>query len=172
MKNTIAASIALCLLLAFSGRANEQHPSADMIAAMHALTGLLTDGYADMYAESAKFVVFRDMPWRGASDGVVVLYYIGGWRQGNTNRQVLAVFARNQALDVNSPVPSPYRVIAFTVAGEKGGRSIKTVSVEGSSIALTGIEHGPGDPMCCPSVPVALRYTVQNHNLVLEAHGG
>jgi hypothetical protein len=169
MKTITTASI-MFWLFAMPVAADDQPLSPDLLGAMRALTQILTDGYADMYPDSAKYVDFQDLPWRGSSSGAIVLFYVGGWGLGNTNTQLLAVFSRNKKLYPDGPTPDPYRLVGFATVGEKGARAIGSVSIEGSSIVLTGTEAGAHDPMCCLSSDVTLRHTVKDRNLVLEAH--
>jgi hypothetical protein len=107
-------------LFAMPVAADDQPFPPDLPGAMRALTQILTDGYAEMYPDSAKYVDFQDLPWRGSSSGAVALFYVGGWGLGNTNTQVFAVFSRNRKLDPDGPTPDLYRLVGFATVGEKG----------------------------------------------------
>ena len=128
------------------------------------LSKSLTDGYAGYYSGGATAVEFTDSPWRKAKAGAVVLFYMSGWGGGNTNTQILAVFAKNEGGIDERPVPL-YRLVAFVEAGEKGRRLVELKGVEGGVINLVSHNYASNDPLCCPSRESTVQFTLNETGL-------
>ncbi len=160
----IRSALALPLLLVAAIDASPSILCPELEGVITKLSKSLTDGYAGYYSGGATAVEFTDSPWRKAKAGAVVLFYMSGWGGGNTNTQILAVFAKNEGGIDERPVPM-YRLVAFVEAGEKGRRLVELKGVEGGVINLVSHNYASNDPLCCPSRESTVQFTLNETGL-------
>ncbi len=164
MNKRFAVAAFMLITSAFQvGGAAEGLPKELKIAVTQ-LSMSLTDGHAVFYPENITIAEFTSSPWKKAKAGAVVLFYMGGWGGGNTNTQILTVFAKNEG-KVGKRMPQSYRVVAFVEAGEKGRRFVELRGVKNGVITLANHEYADADPLCCPSRETTIQFTLDETGL-------
>ncbi len=43
---------------------------------------------------------------------------------------------------------------------------VQQIAIENGRIVLQIITHGPGDPMCCPTLEITKKYELRSHELI------
>jgi hypothetical protein len=104
--------------------------------------------------KKARRIGIGDLNKDGITDAAV-LYTLEGGQFGYSYRQYLVVFMRSKSgllrpvtrIEVGGPsIPSePY---------------VKSIAVRDNIIYLTGLQHQPNDPRCCPSKNFKIRYSL------------
>ena len=142
-------------------------PDKDLRVAVEKLAALVSDGYAQLYAEQLASVSSN------SSHSVAVFFTLEGPRKGNGSWQFLAFFEHNEAIASDEPPSSSYRLVAFRQVGSRGTRFFEpgTASFHNGVLAVSGMAMGPRDAMCCPSVPVRSVFKVQDGAVVEQRSG-
>ncbi|WP_029652395.1 hypothetical protein [Marinobacter daepoensis] len=152
--------IILPLLLWSSFALATPAPLPDELAEEAGMLGsLLSDGRAVFYPDSASYLPLSSLSGPGYSNGVAVLMSLGGWGGGATNNQYLALYAVNDSIAGIAPVKT-YRLLSFTQVGGKGERLFTDVQEGDKGLVLTGFSYTGEDPLCCPSKPLKVIFTI------------
>ncbi len=151
-------------------------PTAALEAQVAELAGLLSDGYAQEYAEARSYHAV-DVQGHGAKD-VVVFFTLEGEAKTLYYGFYMAVFERVEPVDPAPHEAERYRLAAFAQVGGKGWRNVDfdRLGYAKGRFALVTEEYAKGDANCCPSVKGAAEYALEGDNLrelrksALQAH--
>lgn len=87
--------------------------SCPVLPQLDSLATMLSDGKAILYTDGIDYIPVELSDGSGGmQEGCVTLFHLGGWGGGNTNRQYLAVFAKNES-------GNGFRLVDFALVGEK-----------------------------------------------------
>lgn len=127
------------------------------------------DGLAETYSERPAVVVYGQVFDESKKDAVV-FFNLEGFGGGNHHAEYIAFFAAVSPVDVAGKVSRPYRLVAVTKLGERGWRSFdfNTALIKDRTVILSGVEMGPKDALCCPSVAIKRIFYVDESDHIVE----
>ena len=125
------------------GEYREKYPGAE-----DAASELVIVFYGDVYA-------FGDLNSDGVEDAAVVLATSGGGS---------GTFITLEAVINDQGTP---KHVASVLLGDRA--QVNSVTIESGEITVDMVTQGPDDPMCCPTLKVAQKYTLQGGALVALA---
>jgi hypothetical protein len=107
---------------------------------------------AELTVTLGEMITLGDLDDDGTEDAAVILIVDPG---GSGTFYYLAAVVDEDGKPKN---------VTSTLLGDRV--QVKSVSIRSGKIVVNMISQGPGDPMCCPSLEVTLRYVLQGEKLV------
>ncbi|MFZ6656777.1 hypothetical protein [Undibacterium sp. TJN19] len=127
------------------------------------------DGLAEPYSERPAIVVYGQIFDESKKDAVVI-FNLEGFGGGNHHAEYIAFFAAVPSGNIAGKISRPYRLVAVTKLGERGWRSFdfNTALIKDRTVMLSGVEMGPKDGLCCPSVAIKRIFYVDEADHIVE----
>ena len=107
---------------------------------------------AELTVTLGEMIILGDLDGDGTEDAAVLLIVDPG---GSGTFYYLAVVVDEDGKPRN---------VASALLGDRV--QVKSVSIQSGKIVVNMIAQGPGDPMCCPTLEMTLRYVLQGEKLV------
>lgn len=185
-KKTIGALLLCCFAMSGSRFAHaENRPVASSIgldnatpvqqAAIQAEVERLIlqfgDGLAETYSESPTVVRFGTI-FEDHQHDAVVLFNLEGFGAGNYHAEFIAFFSELDALELAGKTSRPYRLVAVSKLGGRGWRTFdfNSARIQNRSLKLKGSATGPGDALCCASIPIRKVFRIDEFDHIIETN--
>lgn len=132
---------------------------------LNSLAKQLNDGCSSEVKEARKVYQFG----KGEDAIYAALISLEGQHCGNANIEYLAVYRTGftRPKDENDTPPDTYSLAALAIVGGRGERFVDFDSLKYAGEVFTLKAMGyHDDAMCCPSVPLVLRYKLSFYGLI------
>lgn len=141
--------------------ARAEAPPADATANVTALIQLLGDGIAQVSLAAPPVIKYGRL-FGGPLPDAVTFFTLEGFGGSNHHVEYVAFFASVRDAEIAGNHSRPYRLVAMAQIGARGWRSFdwKSVVLKRSAVTVSGEKMGPGDALCCPSVPITATFQV------------